>query len=241
MSALANYTQRVVSTSLSDAEVLNALRFIVHFVGDIHQPLHDEALEASTAIRATLLCLADRCEQVGGNDIDVTFNGTSTNLHHIWDTNMPEALRGGYALTDAKSWAADLTTDIKTGTYKSQKASWITDIDVTDVVTTTMAWAKQANAYVCSTVLPKGEAAVESGDLDGAYYKSAVPVIELQIARAGVRLAAFLDAVYASQSSSQKRSEQVEKDLSGAEFLPAPRTLSKAKLARLAVGYGCKH
>jgi hypothetical protein len=35
------------------------------FVGDIHQPLHDENLE------------------YGGNDIDVTFDGTSTNLHHI--------------------------------------------------------------------------------------------------------------------------------------------------------------
>ena len=37
----------------------------IQFIGDIHQPLHDEKLD------------------VGGNDIDVTFDGTSTNLHHI--------------------------------------------------------------------------------------------------------------------------------------------------------------
>lgn len=64
-SAIANYTQRVVSTTLSNTEVNYALRFLVHFVGDIHQPLHDEALE------------------IGGNDIDVTFAGALTNLHHI--------------------------------------------------------------------------------------------------------------------------------------------------------------
>lgn len=179
--------------------------------------------------------------EVGGNDIDVTFNGTSTNLHHIWDTNMPEAFRGGYTLADAKAWAADLTTDIKTGTYESQKASWITDIDVTDVVTTTLPWAQEANAYVCSTVLPKGASAVENVDLDGAYYKTATPVIEIQLARAGVRLAAFLDAIVAGQSSSDKRSVAVEEDLSGVEFLPEPRRVTRAQLARMAVGYGCKH
>lgn len=43
----------------SDAD---ALRFLVHFVGDIHQPLHDEALD------------------VGGNSISVTYDGSTTNL-----------------------------------------------------------------------------------------------------------------------------------------------------------------
>lgn len=37
----------------------------IQFIGDIHQPLHDEGLD------------------LGGNEIDVTFDGSSTNLHHI--------------------------------------------------------------------------------------------------------------------------------------------------------------
>lgn len=37
---------------------MQALEFLVHFVGDITQPLHDEAYE------------------VGGNDVDVTYQGT---------------------------------------------------------------------------------------------------------------------------------------------------------------------
>jgi hypothetical protein len=198
---------------LSDTEVNHALRFIVHFVGDIHQPLHDEALE------------------VGGNDIDVTFAGASTNLHHIWDTEIPEKYTGGYALSDARTWAKTLNTAVKSGVYASQAASWTKGLDVTDPVTTTLGWASEANAYVCSTVIP----------LSGAYYKSAISVVELQIARAGVRLAAYLDAVAKNQKVLAKRLVQDDVDISGGDLLPAPRTLSKAKLVREAVGYGCKH
>lgn len=147
------------------------------FVGDVHQPLHDENLD------------------VGGNDIDVTYAGTSTNLHHIWDTNMPEQLVGGYTLSDAKTWATSLTTGIKTGTYKSDAASWLTGIDLSDPVTSAMTWATDANAYVCTTVIPSGVSAVENVDLSGAYYNNAIPVIELQIAKAGYRLAAWLNLI----------------------------------------------
>lgn len=57
VSAITNYTQRVGDGRLSAANVNQALKFLVHFVGDITQPLHDEAYE------------------VGGNDIDVTYQG----------------------------------------------------------------------------------------------------------------------------------------------------------------------
>ncbi|THW54972.1 nuclease s1 [Aureobasidium pullulans] len=223
VSAIANYTQRVVSTTLSNTEVNHALRFLVHFVGDIHQPLHDEALE------------------IGGNDIDVTFAGASTNLHHIWDTEIPEKFVGGYSLSDAKAWAQTLNTATKSGIYASQVASWTKGLDVTDPVTTALDWASEANAYVCSTVMPNGQAAVEDVDLGGAYYASAISVVELQIARAGVRLAAYLDAIAKNQKVLTKRLVQDDVDMSGANLLPDTRPLSKAKLVREAVGYGCKH
>ena len=62
VSAITNYTAHLQDSSTSAAELLNAMRFIIHFVGDIHQPLHDEALD------------------IGGNTIDVTYHGSSTNL-----------------------------------------------------------------------------------------------------------------------------------------------------------------
>lgn len=149
--------------------------FLIHFLGDIHQPLHDENLD------------------VGGNDIDVKYGSTSTNLHHAWDTNMPEDYAGGYSLSDARTWATALTTSIKSGTYKSQAAGWLDGISIDDSQTSATSWASDANAYVCSTVMPDGISSVENKDLSGSYYNTALPVIKLQFAKAGYRLAAWLN------------------------------------------------
>lgn len=229
VTAITNYTQRVQRPDkLSAGQVNYALRFIVHFVGDVTQPLHDESLE------------------VGGNDIDVTFDGTSTNLHHIWDTNMPEQLRGGYSMTDASEWAKNLTMEIKNGSYKSAKASWVSGLDINDPKTTSLAWATDANKYVCSVVIPDGQSAVEKGDLYPTYYNSAIPTIELQIAKAGYRLAKWLDAIAASQTARKRwtpsgRRSQPHVDLSGRDLIPETRDLSPAKLRRAAIGWGCGH
>ncbi|EME85491.1 uncharacterized protein MYCFIDRAFT_150584 [Pseudocercospora fijiensis CIRAD86] len=226
ISAIANYTTRVQSTSLSDTEVNYALRFLVHFIGDITQPLHDEAYE------------------VGGNDVDVTFNGTDTNLHHIWDTNMPEQLRGGYSLSDASDWANDLISAIDSGTYSSQKSSWILGLDVSDPKGTAMKWATDANTFVCSKVMPNGAYALEnSNDLYPEYYNGVIDTIELQVAKAGYRLAKWLDDIAAKQSVSKRAVHGemiVEEDLSGAHLLPRG-PMSRAQRRREAMGYTCKH
>lgn len=54
-----------------------------------------------------------------------------------------------------------------------------------------MIWAQDTNAYVCSTVMPDGVAATESVDLGGDYYTAAIPIVELQIAKAGYRWVNF--------------------------------------------------
>lgn len=92
VSAIANYTSQLLKTSLSATERGTAAKFIIHFVGDIGQPLHCENLDE------------------GGNDVDVTYNGDKTNLHAIWDTQIPEAIGGGTTKAKAKTWAATLTT-----------------------------------------------------------------------------------------------------------------------------------
>lgn len=111
---------------------------------------------------------------------------------------MPETYTaGGYALTDARAWATTLTTAIKTGTYSSLAAGWLTGLNVADGVTSSMIWASDTNAYVCSTVMPKGVTTVAGTELSGAYYTAALPVIKLQFAKAGYRLAAWLNAAAA--------------------------------------------
>ena len=50
---------------------VSALKYVVHFVGDVHQPLH-----------------TGRAEDQGGNKIKVTFRGKETNLHSLWDSGL---------------------------------------------------------------------------------------------------------------------------------------------------------
>ncbi|CCQ10965.1 Endonuclease [Pseudoalteromonas luteoviolacea B = ATCC 29581] len=50
-----------------------AIRFLVHLVGDSHQPFH-----------------AGRAADHGGNKIKVEFFGDNTNLHSVWDTSLIE-------------------------------------------------------------------------------------------------------------------------------------------------------
>jgi hypothetical protein len=60
----------------SREDKITALRFIAHFVGDIHQPLH-----------------VGRAEDRGGNEIRVSWFGEPSNLHRIWDSELISRLR----------------------------------------------------------------------------------------------------------------------------------------------------
>jgi hypothetical protein len=77
VSALARFTAVLGDCGKPGAERTDALKFIVHFVGDIHQPLH-----AATRVKP------DGSEDHGGNDVPVIFFGQSTNLHALWDTGL---------------------------------------------------------------------------------------------------------------------------------------------------------
>ncbi|KAJ5594595.1 uncharacterized protein N7459_000803 [Penicillium hispanicum] len=229
VSAIANYTQRVGDGRLSAANVEEALKFIVHFVGDITQPLHDEAYE------------------VGGNDIKVTFDGYSDNLHADWDTYMPEKLVGGSDLSDAQSWANTLIDEITSGSFKSQAASWVEGDSISDAVTTATRWASDANAYVCSVVMPDGAAALQKGDLYPSYYNASIGTIELQIAKGGYRLGNWLNLIYTSEIAKRDlegvvavtRDTGPSLDTPSRDFLPQSRPVSRAQMARAAMDGSC--
>jgi hypothetical protein len=177
VSAIANYSSRALQQNITLLEQQNALKFIIHFVGDIHQPLHVENLA------------------LGGNKINVTFNGAKTNLHSIWDTAIPQKAEGNFSLPHALAWATNLTQEIKHGKFHKESKSWIKGINADDAIDSAMIWASDSNQYVCTTVLPNGPDAVFGQELSGAYYESAIPVVQHQIAKAGYILAHWLDAI----------------------------------------------
>ena len=56
------------------------LRMLVHFVGDLHQPMH-----------------VGRSEDRGGNDIKVLWFGKKSNLHKVWDSEMINGYQMSYS------------------------------------------------------------------------------------------------------------------------------------------------
>jgi hypothetical protein len=63
----------LTSKGTSRQQKAEALKFIVHFVGDLHQPMH-----------------ISRAEDKGGNTIQLNYEGQGTNLHSLWDTKLLE-------------------------------------------------------------------------------------------------------------------------------------------------------
>ena len=177
VAAIANYTQIVNDGRYSQTHRQEALEFIIHFLGDITQPLHDEA------------------EKVGGNDIPVTWKGATTNLHACWDTQMVEQDAGGYSASVITAFSNKLITAINSGAYSSQKASWISCANIKTASNCALAWAQDANAINCQYVLKVDET---NQELSGSYYAGAVPYIELQLAKGGYRLGAWINALAAA-------------------------------------------
>ncbi|MFT3752236.1 MAG: S1/P1 nuclease [Paludibacter sp.] len=69
--------QRRLKKNKNDTE---ALKFLIHFIGDLHQPLH-----------------LGRLSDLGGNRIDYNWFGKKTNLHTVWDGLLIEYRKMAYS------------------------------------------------------------------------------------------------------------------------------------------------
>lgn len=189
VSAIANYTGRLLDTKLPFWERSLAAKFVIHFVGDTHQPLHDENVA------------------LGGNRIHITFQGLNINLHHFWDSTVADEMNGGHQKqpeAQASRWASELVEEIESGKFADEKESWLKGMNILDPKETVMAWATEANSYVCSHVMPKGPEAIRGQELSGDYLSQAKTVVEVQVARAGYRLAKWLDLIVDAISSQDR-------------------------------------
>jgi hypothetical protein len=150
-----------------------ALKWVVHLTGDIHQPLH----------------AANRRDQ-GGNRVQVSFFGKrdnppygTMNLHAVWDTQMVSRLiaeRGGeHAVASAPIAAGD-----RRAWEKGSISDWIAE---SHALARDKVYALLPTAVSCSRKI------VGIVAIDQTYYASAAPVIETQIMKAGVRLARLLN------------------------------------------------
>jgi hypothetical protein len=98
-------TVRDPRASLADQQL--ALRFIIHIVGDLQQPLH-----ANNGI--------DR----GGNDVHLMFAGHETNLHALWDSGLIDQEQ--LSFTEWADWLrAKITPALQTRWSNADPLVWI--------------------------------------------------------------------------------------------------------------------
>jgi len=143
------------SKKLSSKQEAEHLKMIVHLIGDIHQPLH----------------VGFGTDQ-GGNQVKLTWFGTNSNLHRVWDSDMIDGSKLSYTEL-ANAWPKADATRIKT----LQQAS------VRDMAKEAMTFRKQVYAY-------------GDGKLGYDYnYQNFNTVLE-QIQKAGIRLAGVLNQIY---------------------------------------------
>jgi nuclease S1 len=71
IAAIERFGRVLADRQRPESERADALKFLVHFVGDLHQPLH---------------CIDDHDR--GGNAVQVTLFGQPTNLHAVWDSGL---------------------------------------------------------------------------------------------------------------------------------------------------------
>lgn len=152
---------RLRNPNLAAPERAAALKFLVHFAGDLHQPLH----------------AGDRGDR-GGNDVQAVFFNKPTNLHSVWDTAILET-----ALQRDPSLKARL--EKQAGFWERRR---LAKGSVDD-----WAWeTRDVSRDVAYAPLPASRPAV----LGDAYQRRAAPAVQLQIRRAGLRLASLLNAAF---------------------------------------------
>ena len=74
----------VLASKAPDDERLKALKYVIHFVADVHQPLH-----------------AGFADDRGGNTYQLQAFGRGTNLHVLWDSGIIKQWPGGLASLQA--------------------------------------------------------------------------------------------------------------------------------------------
>ncbi len=163
----------------SDADRSEALRFLIHFVGDIHQPLHATARDTDEHPTG----------DKGGNDFRITapsvfagMNRPPRNLHSFWDFG------GGLFQGESRPLSADSKSRIDalatklTTEYPAKSFKKVGDLNPDD-------WAKESFELSKTVVYDLQEGTTPSD----AYVQKAQEVSGHRIALAGYRLARLLN------------------------------------------------
>jgi len=211
--AIVNYSKQIFDPSKTKEERFVALKFVIHMMGDIHQPLH-----------------VSSGDNWGGNKISVPHphfstleannSGYPTNLHSVWDdkilvtdiyeTEDGRRLKAQYVPTyhDYTVLAEALEKRME-GEWAANKTAWQAIVtgsrDETTLRNGLTIVAQESAVRGCKYAYNYANgSAVKDGDtLDRDYYLRARPIVEEQLAKGGVRLATILQEALLKSRMSQ--------------------------------------
>jgi hypothetical protein len=165
--AIEYYARYLLDKSKPAADRNDALKFLIHFVGDVHQPMH---------------CV-DRDGDRGGNKRLVFFldQPKAVNLHRVWDSTIIQQEMGTTAVT---VFASALNSRIS----QAQADEWSKG--------TPQDWANQSHEVavnVCYADVPENGPPPKLGE---DYLNRAEKATDEQLERGGVRLAMVLNTIF---------------------------------------------
>lgn len=156
VTALNKFTAVLKDKNASAEDKHLALSFIVHIIGDLHQPLH-----------------AGNGTDRGGNDVKLEFFWEDSNLHRVWDSGMIDKEQLSY--TEWTEWLSNKITP-------QQRRDWSeTDPSI---------WIAESTK-IRDTIYPK------KLKLSWGYKYKNMPVVKQRLQKAGVRIASYLNQVFA--------------------------------------------
>ncbi|XVF02236.1 hypothetical protein REPUB_Repub04eG0158600 [Reevesia pubescens] len=175
--AINNYTSQLLTynSAATEAEynLTEALLFLSHFMGDIHQPLH-----------------VGFASDKGGNTIDVHWYTRKEVLHHVWDRNIIETAEERFYNSNVDAMVDAIQKNI-TSKWADQVKRWETcsfnktacpDIYASEGIKAACDWSYKG--------------VTEGSVLEDDYFLSRLPIVNWRLAQGGVRLAATLNRIF---------------------------------------------
>lgn len=149
-------------TKATDADRENTLKFITHFIADIHQPMH-----------------TGRIEDKGGNNIKIKWMGLKSNLHQIWDSQIIYLGHEDFLKNN------DLPTQVQN--YSDYLLKKFHNLEVVPTASTV-----RYDGWVTESMLPRIDAYKYKNDDEKTYTARFLEFTDQRMYMAGVRIAETL-------------------------------------------------
>ncbi|KAG7616825.1 Endonuclease 3 [Arabidopsis thaliana] len=179
--AIFNYTNQLMSTSENSQSIVHynlteALMFLSHYMGDIHQPLHEGFIG-----------------DLGGNKIKVHWYNQETNLHRVWDDMIIESALETYYNSSLPRMIHELQAKLKNG-WSNDVPSW--ESCQLNQTACPNPYASESIDLACKYAYRNATAGTTLGDY---YFVSRLPVVEKRLAQGGIRLAGTLNRIFSAK------------------------------------------